>query len=421
MSQPLFRREVLESRNAGPLGGISLAQPLSMRLLGAFAVIAAGTIALLLCCGSYTRRTTVVGHLVPTRGMTTLTAPDGGVVSRLDVAEGGHVVAGDTLAVIAVPRITIARDSPLLNMDESLRQRKEGLQSAREGQRQMMDAQAAGLASQLAAARRELQQIDAQLATRRQQLRIDEGALDRMRQLQAGGFVSLLQLQQQESTVLEQLARTQELQRQSSSMQRNITQLRQGLQELPGQRQAVEASAERDLAALSQERVEVEARGEYIIASPIDGIVATQLIKVGTAVQSGQPLLTLLPGEGELEAELLVPSRAIGFVAPGNPVLLRYQAFPYQKFGHQSGRIASVSRSALKPGEVAALMGANAGAEPLYRVTVSLARQAVNAYGRAEALKPGMLLEADIMGEARRLVEWVFEPLYSLSGRVGRS
>jgi membrane fusion protein len=420
MSQPLFRREVLENRRAGALGEVSLVQPLSTRVLGAFAVVAAGAIALLLCCGTYTRRTTVVGHLVPTRGMTTLAAPDGGVVSRLDVAEGKHVRAGDTLAVIAVPRITIARDSPLLNMDESLRQRREGLQSARDGQRQIMDAQAAGLASQLAAARRELQQVEEQLATRQQQLRIDEGALARMRQLQVEGFVSLLQFQQQESTVLEQLARTQELQRQRSGMQRNIMQLRQALQELPGQRQAVEASVERDLAALSQERVEVEARGEFIIASPIDGIVATQLIKVGTAVQGGQPLLTLLPGEGELEAELLVPSRAIGFVEPGHAVLLRYQAFPYQKFGHQPGRVAMVSRSALKPGEVAALMGANAGAEPLYRVTVSLARQVVDAYGKAEALRPGMLLEADIMGDARRLVEWVFEPLYSLSGRIGR-
>ena len=32
---------------------------------------------------------------------------------------------------------------------------------------------------------------------------------------------------------------------------------------------------------------------------------------------------------------------------------------------------------------------------------------------------PGMLLDADILGERRRLIEWVFEPLYSLKGRVG--
>ena len=52
-------------------------------------------------------------------------------------------------------------------------------------------------------------------------------------------------------------------------------------------------------------------------------------------------------------------------------------------------------------------------------MTVALDMQAVTAYGNEEPLKPGMLLDADILGEKRRLIEWVFEPLYSLKGRVG--
>ena len=39
--------------------------------------------------------------------------------------------------------------------------------------------------------------------------------------------------------------------------------------------------------------------------------------------------------------------------------------------------------------------------------------------GKPEALKPGMLVDADVLGERRTLVEWIFEPLYSLGGRVG--
>lgn len=48
----------------------------------------------------------------------------------------------------------------------------------------------------------------------------------------------------------------------------------------------------------------------------------------GDTQQARQPLLSLLPGDGKQEAGLLVPSRAIGFIAPGDTVLLRYQAFP---------------------------------------------------------------------------------------------
>jgi membrane fusion protein len=95
-------------------------------------------------------------------------------------------------------------------------------------------------------------------------------------------------------------------------------------------------------------------------------------------------------------------------------VLLRYQAYPYQKFGHHVGQVVRISRSALTPERGAA----SAGAEPFYRVLVSLARQTVTAYGEEEPLRPGMVLEADILGEHRRLVEWVLEPLYTL-GRGG--
>lgn len=102
-------------------------------------------------------------------------------------------------------------------------------------------------------------------------------------------------------------------------------------------------------------------------------------------------------------------------------MLLRYQAFPYQKFGHQLGEVTQISRSALSSSELNALVGRSSDRESLYRVTVKLMRQKLTAYGRPEPLKPGMLLEADILGERRRLIEWIFEPLYSLRGTVGNS
>ncbi len=200
----------------------------------------------------------------------------------------------------------------------------------------------------------------------------------------------------------------QELQRQADALRRDILQLRQSRDELRGQRQAIDASAQRDLAALTQERVEMQAASAVVIVAPVAGIVATQIAKSGQAVREGQPLFTLLPGEGRLEAELLVPSRGAGFITPGDRVLLRYPAYPYQKFGHQQGRVARISRSALGANELDALLGSPGSGQPLYRVTVALARQSIVAYGKEEALRPGMLVDADIVGETRRLAEWLF-------------
>jgi membrane fusion protein len=419
MTESLFRREVLEARRAGWLGGISLGQPLPLWLSSAAAGLAALAVLAFLVLGTYTRRSSVVGQLVPSAGLSTVMAPASGVVARVDVEEGAQVRAGQRLAVIAVPRSISGGGDTLAALEERLRRRRAGLQAAQSARREQAHAQEAGLRSQLATAGQELAQVEAAIATRAAQTRIAQATLARLRQLEDERYVSRLQIEQQESAALAQLGDMQALQRQATATRRMIAQLRQALAELPAQRGTADAGHARELAMLEQEQVETRARGELVLTAAVDGRVSMQLAKPGQALQAGQPLLSVLPADGRLEAELLVPSRAIGFVAPGDAVLLRYQAFPYQKFGHQRGTVKRISRSALGPGELGALTGRPQAGEPLYRVTVALARQSVTAYGAQEPLRPGMLVDADILGERRRLIEWIFEPLYALGGRVG--
>ena len=412
---------MLEAKRTSWLGGISLAQPIRLWVLTATAIIAALAVALFLIFGSYTRRSTVVGQLVPSKGLATVLAPATGVISQLDVSEGERIAAGQALAVVTVPRATVADGDTMAALEARLQQRQQGLKSAQAAQQQLFSVQADGLAAQLVTAQHELVQVEAEIGTRQDQIRIANETLDRLRQLQDSKYVSLIQIKQQESAALEQVSAMQSLQRQAIGARRTITQLQQALRELPGQRNTVKANFNRDLAMLQQEQVETEARGALAISAPVAGVVATQIVKPGQAIQAGQPLLSVLPDDGRLEAELLVPSRAIGFIEPGDRVLLRYQAFPYQKFGHQLGEVTQISRSALSSSELNALVGRSSDRESLYRVTVKLMRQKLTAYGRPEPLKPGMLLEADILGERRRLIEWIFEPLYSLRGTVGNS
>ena len=121
-------------------------------------------------------------------------------------------------------------------------------------------------------------------------------------------------------------------------------------------------------------------------------------------------------------ANLYVPSKAIGFVKAKDKVILRYQAYPYQKFGHAEGEIVSVARTALGKQELAGLGTIFSEMallnEPAYLVKVKLAKQTVKAYGEEKPLQIGMILEADILHERKKLYEWVLDPLYSISGKL---
>ncbi|TNJ35532.1 HlyD family secretion protein [Arenimonas terrae] len=410
MSLPLFRTEALQARRHSWLGEVVLDQPVSARALAVGVLLACAGVVWLLACGDYTRRTRVVGQLVPTQGLATVVAPVSGVVADLPVQEGQRLLPGDVLAQLVVPGATRDVGNTRDSVERSLLARREGARSGYRAQRERLRAQADGLQAQAALVGSELGQIEAELVTRRQQQGLAEQALQKFRRLHAQRYVTDLQLQQQENQTLDLQAAVQALQRQRAAAGQRRAQLQQALREVPQELAASEAAELRELSALEQERIELRARGEAVVTAPIAGAVGVLFVHAGQAVQAGQPLLALLPASSQLEAHLAVPGAAIGFIAPGDEVRLRYAAYPHQKFGQHRGRVARISRNALAAGE--------GGGEPTYRVVVALERQSVRAAGTERPLRPGLVLEADILGERRRLWEWLVEPLQTLRGQL---
>jgi len=419
MTESLFRKEVLAVRQTRWLGGISLAQPFSLWLFAGLAVFAAAAVIAFAVIGDYTRRTRVTGQLIPTAGVANVLSPGTGILSQVRVEEGQVVRAGEVLAVLAKPRATLLSGDTGSAMQRELAQRRQGISDGYASQRRQLATQGVGLAAQADSVRGELAQIERELVTRRQQQALAEQSLERYRSLREKRYVTDLQLQQQQTVALNELAAVQALQRQSIAARRVLAQLDQAARELPSQLASLAAAERRDTASLAQESVEADASAEAVITAPVSGTVSTRLGGVGQSVQAGQPVLSLVPEASHLEAHLLVPSRAVGFAEPGDVVLLRYQAYPYQKFGHYTGHVTRISRSALSQGVLGSLIGNTQAGEPRYRIVVAIDRQVVRAFGKDEALKPGLLLEADILGERRKLWEWAIEPLYTLTGRIG--
>jgi membrane fusion protein len=413
----LFRPEALEARRRGRPGEVSLAALPGTWTLAAFALVSVALLLAFLARAEYTRRSRVAGQLVPDRGLATLAAPEAGTVLRTFAAEGDVVRRGAPLAVIATSRGTPADGDTTAALLAHIEERREAAIARFASTRQQLAAQAEGAAAQLAAARREREQVESSLELARERRRLAESLLGELRRLADGQFVSRLEVTRQEQAMLELAAAERDLERLATALERDRLALEQRQREVGMQRAALDAEEEAELALLAEERLRVAAAGEVLVSAPLDGTVASALAEPGQAVRAGQALATLVPAGSRLQAELIVPSRAIGFLEPGDRVLLRYRAFPHQKFGHHRGTVAAVSQSALDAGALAALTGAPS-AEPAYRVLVDLERQFVEAYGLRRPLRPGMRVEADLMGERRRLYEWLLEPLYSVAGRL---
>ena len=412
----LFRPQALEVQRRAALGRIQVNTPLAHWAISGFVIAFIGVLLVFLCLGHYTRRATVAGTLVPSAGLLTLSAASVGRVMRVDVHEGQHVARGQVLAEFDNPLDSAALGNTQAFITAQLQRERTGLRQDLGTQQALAASQAQTLRAAIASLRAQVTQIRGQLVLQRQEATSTQQLLTRITPLARKGDISDFDLQQQQANALNAQLQVKVLRRQLLSTQQQLAQSEQQWVQIPLNLAAQQTATHDKLAEIGQALANNEAQRAWVLRAPRAGVVSTLLLKPGQTVAAGQSLLAVLPAGSTLEAQLLVPSQAIGFVRSGQRVVLRYQAFPYQKFGLHEGIVTQVSRSALSPQEVSGLMGQQATV-PLYRVMVRLGRQTVNAYGKPVGLLPGMALHADILLDRRRLIDWVLEPLYGFGRR----
>ena len=384
----------------------------------AFVLLVAVLVFAFLFFGEYTRKARVSGYLVPENGVIRLIAPQPATILESHASEGLPVRKGDVLFVLAVGQSTPSGDTQAA-VEASLAARQKSLHGSAQEQAELETTRLAAIDRRLEAMQHELESMAAEDALQHQRLALAEESLAQYQAYRRDNFVSEAQLRTKSEELFAVKAQVIALERQRAAHRREIDALQSERRELPLRAHALQGEIDRDLAAIAQQSAENSAREKIVVRAPQDGTVSAVVVEAGQSVASAAMLASVIPAGSGLQAQLFAPSSAVGFVRPDQTVMLRYQAFPYQKFGHQSGHVTQVSRAPLQAAELAALpFLATSTGEPLYRITVSLDRQSVQAYGRAQPLAPGMQLDADVVLDRRHLIEWIFEPVLGIAGRV---
>lgn len=90
--------------------------------------------------------------------------------------------------------------------------------------------------------------------------------------------------------------------------------------------------------------MELESVYEVIVNSPAEGIVESTSATLGQVVKEGDSLAQIIPAKkGEYQLVMWVPNSAVSFVKPSDEVNIRYEAFPFEKFGQFKGKIEHIS------------------------------------------------------------------------------
>jgi membrane fusion protein len=417
MSSGLFRAQVRSHAESAWLGRILLIQPPSFSVLAAAALAIAAALAAFFIFGEYTRKARLEGLIAPEEGIVRVLAPQAGIVERVRIAEGDEVARDAPIVTLGDGRESSTREDVASAVADRLREREAALARQRRSLAAAADTGEIALGEKARGLARELEALEAEIAMQSARTDLASRGEGRATRLEAIGFLSGAAADRERDAAMEQRSRLAELRRARLSLARDLGAAR--LDQAASRERAGAELAAIDLqrASIEQERLERELQYRASIVAPAAGTVATVLVERGQAVAPGTTLATIIPRRSRLEVHLFAPSRDIGFVRPGQEVLVRYLAYPHQKFGAYRARVLAVSRNPLPAAELG-YVPLDGSREPLYRIKAALDSQAVLAYGKRQPLRAGMQVEADVLLDRRRLIEWIFEPLLGLAGRT---
>ena len=392
-------------------GDISLAIPMSWQVIGYLLVTTLAIAFIFLASASYSRVETVAGEVALDTGVAPLVASRAGIVAALAAREGQTVATGQRLALIRSEEALPQGDTGPERILAALRQRDDRLDAqisrladAASADQSRLDAQLRGLTEEVA-------RIEEQIEDQRRLVEVARDEFQEARRIAGNGFLSRRDLNAREGTLL---ARRQQLSQLRQSRARKSSEIAEARQAHARSRAAAAADAaavESSRAHLGEETARTEVERGYSLAAPVAGRVTAVTARAGQPVAQGQTLLIVVPARGRIRVDLHVPTRAAGFLAPGQEVRVAVDAFPAERFGAFTGRIVEISSVAIPR------RSADGTVVPVYLVSAELPRPWVATFGRKQPLLPGMTLTARIVTRRQSLLSWVFEPLFAVRRR----
>jgi membrane fusion protein len=414
----LFRPESLKARQTAWLGEASLALGLPTAVTTMVAIVLAAAMVALITFETYARRVNVFGIIVPKGGLIEVSSTTTGWIESLHVDDRAEVEVGTLLYRLKLDTTT-SNGETQQQVIRSLIAQRQILEDEIVRKTQIRAEQERTLEGRVANLGQQIEQTGAEIEIQQafeQELNADYVEFSR---LVARAIATRTQRDTRRQAWMASRSKLEDLK--SGKLRLEAQLIEAEYQLATDELQAAIEAQQIQIAKIDQQIADSEARQSIEIRSPSPGIATGVVGRTGQLVTVGTPLLTIVPERAEMQAELLAPSSAIGFIREGHRILLRYSAFPYQKFGQYWGTVVDISRAAMPMQQMAvpaspsrAKERAKEVASRFYRITVQLDSQEVRIYDRAEPLPASMDVEGIVLLDERPLYQWIFEPLYGL-------
>jgi membrane fusion protein len=402
MATQLFRQEVIEAGRDRLAGTVVAATPPRGRLYVALVLAVAAIFIAFLVFGQYASTAQVRGVVAFDAGIARVYPSSQAEVRAIHVRTGMRVAAGDPLVTLALAQGAGGIGGQLSEVavqDAELARQEQLASMLGSSETQALQAQRSSLGAAIAS-------LERQRTIASGQIRLAEAAARRSAQLAREGAGTQRQVEDGRAALLARRAELESLTERLIAQSDALSQVEARIAQrgMEADRNRSEIAARR--AALAEQGAALKRTDQLVLTAPVAGEVGDVATEIGLRAKPDASLVTIVPQGSRLEVWLYAPSRAIGFVRPGQQVRLNFDAFPYQRFGMGRGTVTAVSRVPVEAGAIDADLGIT---EPVFRIRVRLDRMPPRA-AQGQLLRPGMTLSANLVLERRSFWEILFNP-----------
>lgn len=418
-NSPLFRQEAMDHNKAKWAGSALLLRGYPAWIIAGFCTFFFVILIMVVISGSYIRRIIVEGEVVTQPRVINIFAPRQGFIARTLVQIGTVVTRGTPLYQLDVSRVTRSGNVTITATEAIERQivqveriiarlEKNKLETQENIRRQIAQSEEANNKSRILIenASRGMEEM--------------HHSMKNYEDYQRRGLVNKEQFNNQRYLYYQQQSSYQSLNAQVIQESLRISQLHSELTTSTSDFDNQISQYHYQLSELQHQLAEVDAGGMLIISAPGDGRVESLSVTEGQMINPGDSLAQLTPVS--INAYYLVlwlPNSSMPYVAPGDRINIRYEAFPYQKFGQFPGRIRSISAVPASTQELSTYNSApqvpgGGHTQSYYKVLVAPEATSFHISGRELFLTSGMKVQSTLFLEKRPLYQWIFSPYYDI-------
>ena len=411
----LFRKEAVNQQQTRLYGEVIISQPTSYYWITLLMVSITVITVALLFWGTYARKETVQGYVSITEGVSRIYSERNGFINQIFVSEGQQVEKHQKLISVSTKRDSydsIDIDSTAIKELEKI---VESYMKNKELDVEVSSLEQKQLQVQIEDLSKNIKQKKARLTIFEEKLNMARNNMQDSSVLLKKNVLSNIEYQKKKEEFINKTIEYQGLELDIQEEHIQLNSLKNRLAKLPIQNKINLSSWDTKISSLKREILELKSNQEVILRSAINGRVTGLQEKSGEHINTRISLMTILPENSMFNATLFIPAKAIGFVKEGQKVKIRYSAFPYQRYGIYTGKIKQIARVTTEVED--SIYGIKSDS-PVYRATVELSEQNVLIGSTKVNLQVGMELQADIILEDLSFLDWVFEPVVKLKGRL---